>query len=96
MPAYSYELFLFCFQIVIMADDQGSDAEPDEQLAREAFVRAEIDARRRAVEERRLERLADEFRLEDESVPAITGVHRLHCVQSFPFPFLSYALMYTY
>lgn len=85
-------IFLY-FQIIIMDDILDNDVEPDERMAHEAFVRADIDARRRAAGERRLERLAGEFRLEEESVPAITGADRLLCVQSISFNFLPNALM---
>jgi hypothetical protein len=53
-----------------MADTHDPDAAL--RAAREAEIRAEIEARRRAAEEARLARLAKEYRLEDDSVPAVT------------------------
>ncbi len=54
-----------------MEDAHNSDSEPAKRQAHDARVREEVEARRKAAE-RRLEKLANAFRLEEESVPAIT------------------------
>jgi hypothetical protein len=63
--------FVFQRNSTNMADSHSQD--DANRNAREAAIRLEIEARRRAVEEARLNRLADEFRLESDSVPAVSG-----------------------
>jgi hypothetical protein len=53
-----------------MNSAQGSG--PDERDAHEAMIRAEAEARRKAAEDARLAKLASEFRLEEDSIPAVT------------------------